>query len=69
MVAKIFVNLIDQAENVNARGAIMMLINGRLWSHKKRDNHRMIKDFAVRAIDSLVRERNSLGDRFEQYCL
>ena len=47
----------------------MMLINGRLWAHKRRDNLRMIKDFAVRAIESLVRERNSLGDQFEQYCV
>ena len=28
----------------------------------------MMKDFAVRAIETLVRERNSLGDQFEQYC-
>ena len=46
-----------------------MLINGRLWSHKKRDNLRMMKDFAVRAIGCLERERNSLGDHFEQYCV
>ena len=47
----------------------MMLINARLWCHKKRDNLRMMKDFAVRGIESLVRERNSLGDQFEQYCV
>ena len=47
----------------------MMLINGKLWAHKRRDNLRMMKDFAVRAIESLVRERNSLGDQFEQYCV
>ena len=46
----------------------MMLINGRLWSHKKRDNLRMMKDFSLKAIGTLVRERNSLGDQFEQYC-
>ena len=62
-------NLIEHAESMNARGAIMMLINGRLWAHKRRDNLRMIKDFAVRAIESLVRERSSLGDQFEQYCV
>ena len=64
-MAKVVKNLIQEAENINARGAIMMLINGRLWSHKKRDNLRMMKDFAVRAIETLVRERNSLGDQFE----
>lgn len=47
----------------------MMLINGRLWSHKKRDNLRMMKDFSVRAIGCLERERSSLGDEFEQYCV
>ena len=62
-------NLVDHAEHINARGAIMMLINGKLWAHKRRDNLRMMKDFAVRAIESLVRERNSLGDQFEQYCV
>ena len=62
-------NLVEHAEHINARGAIMMLINGKLWAHKRRDNLRMMKDFAVRAIESLVRERNSLGDQFEQYCV
>ena len=65
VLAKVLKNLIQEAENINARGAILMLINGRLWSHKKRDNLRMMKDFAVRAIETLVRERNSLGDQFE----
>ena len=65
VLAKVVKNLIHEAENINARGAIMMLINGRLWSHKKRDNLRMMKDFAVRAIETLVRERNSLGDQFD----
>ena len=66
---KVVGNLVEHAESINARGAIMMLINGRLWCHKRRDNLRMIKDFAIRAIESLVRERNSLGDQFEQYCV
>ena len=66
---KVVGNLVEHAENINARGAIMMLINARLWAHNRRDNLRMIKDFAVRAIESLVRERNSLGDQFEQYCV
>ena len=65
VLAKVLKNLIQEAENINVRGAILMLINGRLWSHKKRDNLRMMKDFAVRAIETLVRERNSLGDQFE----
>ena len=62
-------NLIEHANSINARGAIMMLINGRLWSHKKRDNLRMMKNFSLRAIGCLVRERDSLGDEFEQYCV
>ena len=62
VLAKVLKNLIQEAENINVRGAILMLINGRLWSHKKRDNLRMMKDFAVRAIETLVRERDSLGD-------
>ena len=62
-------NLIQHATEINARGALMMLINARLWSHKRRDNHRMMKDFAVRAIVCLERERDSLGDQFEQYCV
>lgn len=62
-------NLIEHAETINARGAIMMLINGKLWCHKRRDNLRMMKDFAVRAIECLVRERASLGDQFELYCV
>ena len=28
----------------------------------------MMKDFAVRAIDILARERDSMGDQFELYC-
>ena len=47
----------------------MMLINAKLWCHKKRDNLRMMKDFSVKAVECLVRERNSLGDQFEQYCV
>ena len=52
-------NLIEHADEINARGAIMMLINGKLWSHKKRDNLRMMKDFAINAIGCLERERDS----------
>ena len=59
---KVVGNLIEHAESINARGTIMMLINARLWAHKRRDNLRMMKDFAIHAIESLVRERNSLGD-------
>ena len=62
VLEKVVPNLIEEAENINSRGAIMMLINGRLWCHKKRDNLRMMKAFAVKAITTLVRERNSLGD-------
>lgn len=62
-------HLISNADEINARGCIMMLMHGRLWAHKKRDNMRMMKDFAVRAIGCLARERDSLGDLFEQYCV
>ena len=69
MLRYILKNLIEKADAINARGAIMMLINGRLWSFKRRDNFRMMKDFSIRAIGCLVRERESLGDQFEQYCV
>lgn len=69
MLSYILKNLIEKADTINARGAIMMLINGRLWSFKRRDNFRMMKDFSIRAIGCLVRERESLGDRYEQYCV
>jgi len=68
-MTKIVGNLIEHSETINARGAIMMLINAKLWCHKRRDNLRMMKDFAIRAVECLVRERNSLGDQFEQYCV
>ena len=58
-------NLIKHAETINARGAIMMLINGRLWTHKKRDNMWMMKDFSIRALACLAKERRSLGNEFE----
>ncbi len=68
VLARVLPKLIEKADTINARGALMMLINGRLWSGKKRDNCRMMKDFAVRSIDTLVRERSSLGDQFEVFC-
>ena len=65
VVKQVFGHLITHAHTVNARGAILILVNGRLWAHKKRDNYRMLKDFSLRAIESLVRERSSMGERFE----
>lgn len=62
VLLQVLKNLIERSDTINARGAIMMLINGRLWSHKKRDNLRMMKDFSIRAIGCLERERVSLGD-------
>lgn len=62
MLQHVLTNLIEHADTINARGVITMLINGKLWSHKKRDNLRMMKDFSVRAIGCLERERDSLGD-------
>ena len=62
VLAKVIPRLIEKSDQINIKGAIMMLINGRLWTHKKRDNMRMMKDFAVRCIDTLARERLSLGD-------
>ena len=55
-------HLIEKAEDINLQGAILILANGRLWSHKRRDNLRMMKDFAIRALVTLLRERESLGD-------
>ena len=62
MLKYVLKNLLEKADTINARGAIMMLINGRLWSFKRRDNFRMMKDFSIRAIGCLIRERESLGD-------
>ena len=55
-------HLIERVDDINLQGTIMILVNGRLWSHKRRDNLRMMKDFAIRAINALKRERESLGD-------
>ena len=62
VLSKVLKQLIDHVDQINLRGTMLILINGKLWSHKKRDNCRMMKDFAVRAIDILARERDSMGD-------
>lgn len=69
MLSKVLKRLIEQADQINSTGAMLILINGKLWSHKKRDNYRMMKDFAVRAIETIVRERESMGDQFELFCV
>ena len=44
---------------------MLVIVNCQVIHLKRRDNMRLLRQFACKGIDSLVRERDSLGKSFE----
>ena len=59
-------NLISNSDQINLKGTLLALIHGNVTHLKKRDNMRKMRVFAFKGVDTLVRERDSLGEEFEQ---
>ena len=58
-------NLIENADQINLKGTLLALVNGNVTHLKRRHNMRLMKSFAFRGLDTLARERKSLGDSFD----
>ena len=66
---EVFAKLMDQMsaqiDKMNVKGILSVLVHGNLSYLKRRDNKRMVRDFAIKGLDILSRERDSMGDNFE----
>ena len=62
---KIIVNLIRNSHEINLKGTILALHSGNITKLKLRHNMRLMNTFAVKGVEALARERQSLGDSFE----
>ncbi len=66
---KIIVNLIRNSDEINLKGTMLVLVHGNLAHIKRNANMRLMGQFAFRGVQALDRERESIGDNFEQVCV
>ena len=66
---KIVVNLNRNAQEINLKGTLLALVNGNVAHLKRRDNIRLMHKFALRGVQAIKREQNSLGANFDQICV
>ena len=59
---KLISQLLQNIDQVNLKGVMLVLVNGQVVHLRKRDNIRKLRDVAFKGIGALVRERNSLGE-------
>jgi hypothetical protein len=61
---KIAVNLIRNADEINLKGTLLALVHGNVAHLKKRENIRLMGQFAVKGVSAIKREKESLGTNF-----
>ena len=66
---KLITRLLQTIEEINLKGVMLVLVNGQVVHLRKRDNIRRLKDVAFMGIDTLVRERGSLGESFDLFAV
>lgn len=66
---KVTVNLIRNCDEINLKGVLLTLVHGNVAHLKRRENMRLMGQFAVKGVAAIARERLSLGNHFEQYCV
>lgn len=66
---KIVVNLNRNAQEINLKGTLLALVNGNVAHLKRRDNIRLMHEFALRGVQAIKREQNSMGANFDQICV
>ena len=65
------VNLIRKVDEINVKGALLVLGFGNMSHFKKRSNTRLMRQFAIKAIDNLFEEKKSIKDShiFDKLCV
>ena len=66
---KIIVNLIRNSDEINLKGIMLVLVHGNLAHVKRNSNMRLMAQFAFRGVQALDRERESIGDNYDQVCV
>ena len=59
---KLITQLLQNIDEVNLKGVMLVLVNGQVVHLRKRDNIRKLRNVAFKGIGALARERNSLGE-------
>ena len=64
------VNLIRKSDDINLKGAFLVLAHGNMAHLKRRQNMRLMRQFAVKSVQALKDEKTHLGsqDTFELMC-
>lgn len=57
--------LIQQVDEINLNGIMLILVNGNLTHLKKKENTRLLFQFALAGVPALKKERESLGSEFD----
>lgn len=58
-------NLTRNADDINLKGTMLVLVNGNIAGVKRRSNTRLMLDFSIKGLSVLKRERESLGKDFD----
>ncbi len=66
---KIVVNLNRNAHEINLKGTLLALVNGNVAHLKRRDSMRLMNEFALKGVQAIRREQNSMGANFDQICV
>lgn len=61
--------MIRNSDDINLKGVLLALVHGNVAHLKRRENMRLMGQFAVKGVAAIERERLSLGSHFEQYCV
>ena len=69
MFEKLIAQLLQNIDEVNLKGVMLVLVNGQVVHLRKRDNIRRLRDVAFKGIGALVRERKSLGENFDLFAV
>lgn len=62
---KLITRLLQDIDDVNVKGLMLVLVNGQVVHLRKRDNIRKLKEVGFKGVDALARERASLGETFD----
>jgi hypothetical protein len=63
------VNLNRNAHEINLKGTLLALVNGNVAHLKRRDSMRLMNEFALKGVQAIRREQNSMGANFDQICV
>ena len=62
------VNLNRNAQEINLKGTLLALVNGNVAHLKRRENMRLMNEFALKVVQAIKREKSSVGENLDQIC-